>query len=72
MFNGYIRGDNMKQYCVDVTRTKTVVERTVVTAENIEEAKQKIISGDVNDILDEYDVEEGKVTDFDFFEEDEV
>ena len=62
----------MKSYGVDVTRTKTVVERTVVTAENIEEAKQKIIDGDVDDILDEFDVEEGEITDFDFFQEDEV
>lgn len=67
-----IRGDNMKAYGVDVTRTKTVVERTVVTAENIEEAKQKIIDGDVDDILDEFDEEEGEVIDFDFFQEDEV
>lgn len=72
MLNGYIRGDNMKQYCVDVTRTKTVVERTIVTAENIEEAKQKIIDGDINDIFDEFDVDEGEITDFDFFKEDEV
>ena len=62
----------MKSYGVDVTVTKTVIERTTVTAKNKEEAKQKIIDGDIDDILDEFEVDGGTVEDFDFFQEYEV
>lgn len=60
----------MKIYGVDVTYRGTITERTVVIAENEEEAKEKIKNGYIDDVLDEF-TETEEIIDFDFFQEDE-
>ena len=61
----------MKEYACDVAWKATVVERTIVRAENEEEAKQKIKEYDVEDVLDNF-IETEEVLYFDFFQEDDI
>ena len=61
----------MKVYGVDVTYKAFVTERTVVKANDKEEAKQKILDGDIEDVLDSF-IETEEVDMFDFFQEDDV
>ena len=61
----------MKEYACDVAWKATVVERTIVRAENEEEAKQKIKEYDIVDVLDNF-IETEEVISFDFFQEDDI
>lgn len=61
----------MKEYACDVAWKATVVERTIVRAENEEEAKQKIKEYDVVEVLDNF-IETEEVLYFDFFQEDDI
>ena len=61
----------MKQFGVDVEYKARVVERTVVTAIDKEDAKRKILEGDCDDVLDSF-IENEEVIDFDFYDEYEV
>ena len=61
----------MKIYDCDVMYKATVVERTVVKANDIEEAKQKIRDGDISDVIDEF-TETEEIIDFDFFGETDI
>lgn len=61
----------MKIYDCDVMYKATVVERTVVRANDIEEAKQKIRDGDIDDVIDDF-TETEEIIDFDFFGETDI
>lgn len=58
----------MKVYGCDVTYKAFVTERTIVRANDEEEAKQKIRDGDIDDVIDEF-TETEEIMDFDFFSE---
>ena len=60
----------MKSYGVDVTWKGTVVQRTIVTAENKEEAIKKIKADDVDDIVESF-IEVEDCVDCDFYYEEE-
>lgn len=61
----------MKVFGVDVVYDGTIVERTIVTAADKEDAKRKILEDDVDDVIDVFTERDG-IVDFDFFDEDEV
>ena len=61
----------MKQFGVDVEYKARVVERTVVTAIDKEDAKRKILEGDCDDVLDSF-IETENIFDIDIFQVDEV
>lgn len=60
----------MKSYGVDVTWKGTIVQRTIVTAENKEEAVKKIKADDVDDIVESF-IEVEDCVDCDFYYEEE-
>ena len=60
----------MKSYGVDVTWKGTIVQRTIVTAENKEEAIKKIKADDVDDIVESF-IEVEDCVDCDFYHEEE-
>lgn len=60
----------MKSYGVDVTWKGTIVQRTIVTAENKEEAIKKIKADDVDDIVESF-IEVEDCVDCDFYYEEE-
>lgn len=61
----------MKIYGCDVMYEAIVTERTIVRANDIEEAKQKIRDGDIDDAIDSF-VETEDIIDFDFFSEEDI
>lgn len=60
----------MKSYGVDVTWKGTIIQRTIVTAENKEEAIKKIKADDVDDIVESF-IEVEDCVDCDFYYEEE-
>ena len=61
----------MKSYGVDVTWKGTIIQRTIVTAENKEEAIKKIKADDVDDIVESF-IEVEDCVDCDFYYEEEA
>ena len=61
----------MKSYACDVACKATVIERTIVRANNKEEAIKKIKDGDVDDVIDNF-IETEEFINADFFQEDEI
>ena len=61
----------MNSYACDVAWKATVIERTIVRANNKEEAIKKIKDGDVDDVIDNF-IETEEFINADFFQEDEI
>ena len=60
----------MKQFNVDVDYNAIVTERIIVTATDKEDAKRKILDGNIDDIIDTF-IDTGEVIDFNFYEKEE-